>query len=263
MRKSVRICKICRTDPSDILITIASVVTFLHTHSDLHQFQDVGKTCPEKDTTGFGKWLDSLSKKQDISYTCMCVLTADLITWTSQIYLFGLLRLPCNVFIWPFVLCVGMHLYMCIFVHVIDRCAAPRPPPPSPSPRIQWRHFQWYWNPHYKPKTVWCLPRVYNGNNLYTDDKTVSSWWRKMFPFDDLRHQMETFSALLVLCVGNSPVTGEFPAQRPVTQSFDGFFDLRLNKRLSKQSRGWWFETPSRSLWRHCNVSEKRARCDV
>ena len=31
------------------------------------------------------------------------------------------------------------------------------------------------------------------------------------------------------------------------------FFDLRLNKRLSKQSQGWWFETPPRSLWRHCN----------
>ena len=38
---------------------------------------------------------------------------------------------------------------------------------------------------------------------------------------------------------------GEFPAQRPVTRSFDVFFDLRLNKRLSKQSRGWWFETQS------------------
>ena len=36
---------------------------------------------------------------------------------------------------------------------------------------------------------------------------------------------------------------GEFPAQRPVTQSFDVFFHLRLNKRLSKQPRGWWFET--------------------
>ena len=53
---------------------------------------------------------------------------------------------------------------------------------------------------------------------------------------------------------GDSPVTGEFPAQRPVTRSFDVFFDLRLNKRLSKQSWGWWFETPSRSLWRHCSV---------
>ena len=64
---------------------------------------------------------------------------------------------------------------------------------------------------------------------------------------------METFSALLALCAGNSPVPGEFPAQRPVTRSFDVFFDLRLNKRLSKQSWGWWFKTPSRPLWRHCN----------
>ena len=74
----------------------------------------------------------------------------------------------------------------------------------------------------------------------------VCSWWR---------HQMETFSALLALCAGNSPVTGEFPAQRPVTQSFDVFFYLRLHKRLCKQSWGWWFETQSSSLWRHCNVS--------
>ena len=70
-------------------------------------------------------------------------------------------------------------------------------------------------------------------------------WWR---------HQMETFSALLALCVGNSSVPGEFPAQRPVTQSFYVFFDMRPNKRLSKQSRGWWFETISCSLWRHRNV---------
>ena len=64
---------------------------------------------------------------------------------------------------------------------------------------------------------------------------------------------METFSALLALCAGNSPVTGEFPAQRPVTRSFDVFFDLRPNKRLSKQSWGWWFEMPLRPLWCHCN----------
>ena len=47
---------------------------------------------------------------------------------------------------------------------------------------------------------------------------------------------METLSALLAICAGNSPVAGEFPAQRSVTQSFDVFFDLHLNKRLSKQS---------------------------
>ena len=69
-------------------------------------------------------------------------------------------------------------------------------------------------------------------------------WWR---------HQMETFSALLAICAGNSPVPGEFPAQKPVTRSFDVFFDLRLNKRLSKQSRGCWFETLLRTLWRHWN----------
>ena len=71
------------------------------------------------------------------------------------------------------------------------------------------------------------------------------SWWR---------HRMETFSALLAICAGNSPVTSEFPVQRPVTQSFDIFFDLHLNKGLSKQSWGWWFETPLHSLWRHCKM---------
>ena len=67
------------------------------------------------------------------------------------------------------------------------------------------------------------------------------SWWR---------HQMETYSALLALCLGNSPVNGEFPSQRPVTRSFDVFFDLCLRK------QGWWLETPSCSLWRHCNIGE-------
>ena len=52
---------------------------------------------------------------------------------------------------------------------------------------------------------------------------------------------METFSALLAICAGNSPVVGEFPAQRPVTRSFDVLFDMRLNKRLSKQSWGWCY----------------------
>ena len=54
------------------------------------------------------------------------------------------------------------------------------------------------------------------------------------------------------LC-GEFTGTGEFPAQRPVTRSFDVFFYLRSNKWLSKQWGGWWFETPSWSLWRQCN----------
>ena len=85
----------------------------------------------------------------------------------------------------------------------------------------------------------------YNANYVCDALYMYFSWWR---------HQMETFSALLALCAGNSPVSGEFPSQRPVSRSFDVFFHLRLNTRLSKQSRGWWFETLSCSLWRHCNA---------
>ena len=62
--------------------------------------------------------------------------------------------------------------------------------------------------------------------------------------------------ALLAICAGNSPVPGEFPTQRPVTRIFNVYFDLRPNKRLSKQSWGWWFETQSHPLWRHRNDIE-------
>ena len=88
-----------------------------------------------------------------------------------------------------------------------------------------------------------CCPRHLLHNYNDPGYKT-RAWWR---------HQMGTFSTLLALCAENSPVTGEFPTQRPVTRSFDVFFDLHLNKRLSKQSWGWWFETPWCPLWRHCN----------
>ena len=64
---------------------------------------------------------------------------------------------------------------------------------------------------------------------------------------------MDAFSALLDLCVRNSPVTGEFPAQRLVTRAFDIFFDVRLNKWLGKQSRRRLFDTSSNPLWLNCN----------
>ena len=83
-------------------------------------------------------------------------------------------------------------------------------------------------------------------NQLDASTHFQYTWWR---------HQMEAFSALLAICAGNSPVPGEFPTQRPVTRSFDVYFDLRPNKRLSKQSWGWWFETQFRPSWRHRNVS--------
>ena len=68
--------------------------------------------------------------------------------------------------------------------------------------------------------------------NWYRENQ-VLLWWH---------HEIEIFSVLLALCEGNPPVTGGFPLQRPVTQSFDVFFDLRMNKRLSKQSRHRWFK---------------------
>ena len=74
---------------------------------------------------------------------------------------------------------------------------------------------------------------------------------------------METFSAVLAFCAGNSPVTGEFPAQMLVMQSFDVFFDLYLNIQLSKQSRGWWFEMPLCPLWRHYNEKLVNIRNDL
>ena len=72
-----------------------------------------------------------------------------------------------------------------------------------------------------------------------------------------------TKSASLALCAGNYQVIGEFSVQKSVTRSFDIIFDLRLNKCLSKQSWGWWFKTPSCSLWRHCNVICHSRQCIV
>ena len=68
---------------------------------------------------------------------------------------------------------------------------------------------------------------------------------------------MMTSSNGNIFCV-TGPLCGEFTGHRGIslTKASDAelFFDLCLNKRLSKQSWGWWFETPSRSLWRHCNA---------
>ena len=92
-------------------------------------------------------------------------------------------------------------------------------------------------------KTDEYVSSLYPFTHISPSQQDPTAWWR---------HQMETFSALLALCAGNSPVTDEFPSQMPVTQSFD-VFNMCLNKRLSKQSWGWCFETPSHPLWRHCN----------
>ena len=67
------------------------------------------------------------------------------------------------------------------------------------------------------------LQPICSGLNVSTEC-SHSTWWR---------HQMETFSALLALCAGNSPVTGEFLAQ-----SFDVFFDLGLNDSWTNTGAG-------------------------
>ena len=64
---------------------------------------------------------------------------------------------------------------------------------------------------------------------------------------------MEAFSTLLSLCAGNSPATVNSPHRGQWRGTLMFFFDLRRNIRLSKQPWGWWFKTPSWSLWRQCN----------
>ena len=91
------------------------------------------------------------------------------------------------------------------------------------------RHWSWQWR-WSKLEHKWS--------------RLEKSWWR---------HQMETFSALLVFVRG----IHRSPVNSPHTGQCRGALMFRLicalNKRLSKQSWGWWFEMPSRSLWRHCN----------
>ena len=110
--------------------------------------------------------------------------------------------------------------------------------------------------------TFWQYRDIWNGNNIGSHYMISFSCLRKphssseiyllqashrngLIRFGKIPSRMmtsskDTFSASLAICAENSPVTVEFPTQRPVTRSFDIFFDLRLNKRLSKQSWGWW-----------------------
>ena len=104
-----------------------------------------------------------------------------------------------------------------------------------------WRNFI-----KYCPYDYWCAKRLY-------------LWSITLHHMNDIREASKHFKAMMTssngdICAGNSPVPGEFPTQRPVTRSFDVFFDLRPNKRLSKQSWGWWFEMLSHPLRRHRNA---------
>ena len=95
-----------------------------------------------------------------------------------------------------------------------------------------------------------CI-RTYYFISLCKLDKE-RTWWR---------HQMETFSVLLALCEGNPPVTGGFPSQKSVTQSFDVCFDLHTAEQTIERRR--WFEAPSRSLRRHCKDTKTKSTCST
>ena len=97
--------------------------------------------------------------------------------------------------------------------------------------------------------------------SVYTDWKSFIFQVTREHGADMMTSSNGNISRVTGPLCGNSPVPGEFPSQRPVTRSFGVFFDLRLNKRLRKQSWGWWFETPSRSLWRHCNEIYQESLC--
>ena len=112
--------------------------------------------------------------------------------------------------------------------------------------KLLWRHCDvWLWSVK-QPESIKT-----GVHWLQMQTLAITHWGEK-----DSGHSMMTSSNGNIFRVtgplrGNSPVAGEFPSQTPVTWSFYVFFGLRLNKRLRKQSRRWWFETPS--LWRHCN----------
>ena len=109
---------------------------------------------------------------------------------------------------------------------------------------------------HYNPGV---LPRFLRTSLIHYKDVIMSAMAFQIYNLtivyssvfsgaDRRKHQS---SALLAICAGNSPVS----AQRPMTRSFDVFFDLSLNNRLCKQWWGWWFEMPPRSLWCHYNFT--------
>ena len=84
---------------------------------------------------------------------------------------------------------------------------------------------------------------ILRGHRYDPYNRVTSSLQRHVSYIHDDVIKWKHFPRYWPFCVGNSPVTCEFLSQRPVARSFDVFFDLRLNKRLCKQSRRRWFHT--------------------
>ena len=147
----------------------------------------------------------------------------------------------------PHVIATGHHWWWLINIGS-GNGLVPLSNEPLPKPILpkffndKWRHYatmSWI-NRH------WSWGWVSNLPLFHADFITYSNFAR-------WRHQMETFTALLTICEGNSLVTGGFPSQKPVTPSFDVYFMCASTNDSVKPSRRRWFETPPCSLWRHCN----------
>ena len=102
-------------------------------------------------------------------------------------------------------------------------------------------------------------------------NKRLNKQWRRWgfeMPSRSLWRHCNVFTLYIPSALGDSLDLHDdvikwkhFHAQRPVTRSFDVFFDLRLNKWLSKQSWGWWLDMLLCPLWRHCNGSPIILHC--
>ena len=102
-----------------------------------------------------------------------------------------------------------------------------------------------WWNFYHWLHRIFITFLPFSRNRGNEDHDDVIKW----------KHQMEKFSASMALCGGG--LGWGIHRWIPITKTSDAEFDvfyLRLSKRLSDQSIRWWFETPSRSFWRHCNA---------
>ena len=100
---------------------------------------------------------------------------------------------------------------------------------------------------------IWDVTQPNFKGGLTKPSMNIGHAWESIYP--NFLHWSMTTSSNGNIFRFTGPLCGEFNSQRPVTRSFDVF--SAVNKRLSKQSWGRWFETPSRSLWRHCNASKR------
>ena len=166
-----------------------------------------------------------------------------------------------------------------LLVKVIIRCGTKCIIKPFLKPKVSDKTFEVIFSRKFSIGKRWYgnIVLVYNSNTLFCSKfiklLMISNMlslirWHNYNDRQNTARYHNTFESLTMMTSSNGNISrvtgplcgeftgpGEFPTQRPVTRSFVVFFDLRLNKPLSKQPWGWWFETPSWSLWRHCSAS--------